>query len=81
MIEGGTAEDEWITHQLAGHVHDEEILVWDEALGNSWPAELRCTKCEAIRYLSRNEAVSKIAARNTNTTTFTHAGKVTQTWR
>lgn len=57
-------EAEWITHELAGHTHREEIIQWDEELHVPWPAELRCKDCEAVRYLSRQEAVSRIAARN-----------------
>lgn len=64
MIEGSDAEDEWVTHQLAGHAHREEVLMWDEELHMGWPAELRCKDCAAVRYLQRNEAVSKIAAQN-----------------
>jgi len=73
MIEGTTGEDEWVAHELAGHVHDEQVLVWDEAISNDWPAELRCSKCSAVRYLQRNEAVHKIAERNLAMARFQYA--------
>ena len=57
-------EAEWTTHELAGHSHREQVILWDEELKMGWPAELRCSDCEAVRYLQRNEAVSKIAAQN-----------------
>ena len=57
-------EAEWITHELAGHEHHEQVVLWDEALGMDWPAELRCDDCESVRYLTRGEAVSKIAQHN-----------------
>jgi hypothetical protein len=57
-------EDEWVAHELAGHTHQEEVLVWDEALGNAWPAELRCKDCNACRYLTRAESVKWLARHN-----------------
>ena len=58
-----TDEDAWIAHGLAGHTHKEEIIVWDEALGNEWPAELRCHNCSAVRYLQNAEARRMIQER------------------
>ena len=62
-VESGP-EDDWVLHELASHEHDEQVILWDEALDNSWSAELRCTKCAAVRFLQRNEAISRIAAKH-----------------
>ena len=55
-------EDDWVVHELAGHRKYEEVILWDEELGDSFPAEIRCLdpECGVVRYLSKPEAVNKI---------------------